>query len=130
MRQEIRIFALSRIQSAKILENQYQLPKDFDIQNFLKQHFQTYFGDQLHHFKIVFNSWAKDFILEKEWFENQKTTENSDGTVTLEFDERSVLKVKIWVLGWAEAAQVIEPEILIQEIREHAKKIGELYKAS
>ena len=67
--------------------------------------------------RIRFTPEAATFVGERCWSEGQQTTVLADGGVELTFTSTSRPEVKSWVLSFADAAELIEPADLREEIR-------------
>ncbi len=68
--------------------------------------------------RIRFTPEAATFVGERCWSDGQQTTVLPDGGVELTFTSTSRPEVKSWVLSFADAAELIEPADLREEIKE------------
>ncbi|OHD07056.1 MAG: hypothetical protein A2Y41_07125 [Spirochaetes bacterium GWB1_36_13] len=126
-RQGIRVFALSRIQNPRLTERQFEISKDFQIEEFLQKKFGVLPEEEEKEIKIRFNPDAAFYIKERIWFPEQKLSEEKDGSLTLSFQTRSLPEVKRWVMNWGKNAKVLAPEILISDIKNELKAMSALY---
>jgi predicted DNA-binding transcriptional regulator YafY len=77
--------------------------------------------------RIRFTPEAATFVGERCWSDGQQATVLPDGGVELTFTSTSRPEVKSWVLSFADAAELIEPTDLRDEIRETLQKMLATY---
>ena len=126
LRKEIRIFAISRIDEARVLDKAFTIPEDFDIHHYLGNSTGIILEDEFE-VTISFSSELAPYIRERFWHREQKIEEQDDSTLYLTMPARSVLEIKRWVLSWGSEARVIKPEKLARQIRGEAEKILSVY---
>jgi len=73
--------------------------------------------------RIRFSPGQAQFIAERTWHPSQKITNEADGSLILELSVGNLWEVKRWLIGWGVAAQVIEPKVLLEEIRAECAEI-------
>jgi len=126
----LRTFALERISSLQPQEKKCQVPEN--IQEESDQQILDLFGVILEKdyisAKLCFSKKVADYVIEREW---------PAGTACFEYtdDERGILRVKTrgkenlisWILHWKDEVVVLEPESLIEEIKEITSSIYKLY---
>lgn len=62
------------------------------------------------------------------WHENQTVKQNADGSVEVSFETTQLPKVKRMGLGQGRTVKVLEPEELVEQIREDVEVIKKMYK--
>ncbi len=72
--------------------------------------------------RIRFTPEAATFVSERQWSEGQELKTLPDGGVELTFTSTSRPEVKSWVLSFADAAELLEPADLRQEIHDSLQK--------
>lgn len=125
-KKDIRIFAVDRIKMLSITGEQFEVPADFDVDQFMQTSFGVFQGQPVH-VKVHFTSDAAGYVKEKVWHVSQKLSEKKDGSVILEVDVAGTKEIKHWILRWGSQAQVIEPDSLREEIRSEAAEILGVY---
>lgn len=80
--------------------------------------------------RIRFTPEAATFVGERCWSDGQQTTVLPDGGVELTFTSTSRPEVKSWVLSFADAAELIEPADLRDEIRDTLQQMHTKYCAT
>lgn len=117
-RQEIRWFRVDRIRELRLTKESFERDPNFDPQLHLQTIFQTEVGGKPQRVTIQFTKKAAPYIRERRWHPTQEITEHGDGSLTLNMDVPGLAEVKRWVLGYGKDAVVVEPEALVQMIKE------------
>jgi predicted DNA-binding transcriptional regulator YafY len=128
MRQALRLFALHRIRSYKLLDETFTPTSDEQIDEWLGSAFMLEHGDREYRVKIHFNAQAARYIGERQWHPSQELQAHNDGSCTLSLTTQSLDEMKRWVLTYGAQAEVIEPKELREMIEAEVKKMGQLYK--
>jgi predicted DNA-binding transcriptional regulator YafY len=77
--------------------------------------------------RIKFAPAAATYVAEREWSEDQKVTVHKDGSITLAMTARSPAEVISWVLSFADAAELLAPEWLREELARHVETLAGAY---
>jgi predicted DNA-binding transcriptional regulator YafY len=125
-RKEIRIFAVDRIKMLNLTGERFEVPADFNADDFMKASFGVFQGQPVH-VRLHFSPDAAGYIKEKVWHDSQKISEQKDGSVILEVDVAGTREIKRWVLRWGSQVQVLEPDALREEIRSEVAEILGVY---
>lgn len=121
LRSEIRKFVVDRIRLLRMTDEKFQIPPDFDLDEYLCHSFRVIDGD-LHTVKIrISPEWAR-YVTEKTWHESQAVCKMPDQSVEMTFEVAGLNEIKQWVLGLGPEAEVIEPEDLKEMIRQDLKQ--------
>ena len=126
LRKEIRIFALDRIKMLHQTDEDFVIPEDFKLEDFLKPSFGVYQGEE-QKVRIWFSAEIAGYIKEKIWHESQKLIPQKDGSVIFEAQVAGTDEIRFWILNWGSNAEVLEPSSLREEIRMEAGKMLERY---
>lgn len=118
LRNDLRHFALHRIEEHTVSDSKYPLNESLDIDNWLKSAFQLEHGDGEHTVRIDFKPAAARYIRERHWHPSQQLDEHEDGSCTMTFIASNLDEVKRWVLPYGAEAQVIEPDVLRNKVRD------------
>lgn len=116
LKNDIRIFALSRIDEARITPVAFALPDDFDFKKYMGATFGIMAEAEEYTARILFDPAEAPYVRERIWHETQRIEENRDGSLILSFTTNSHLEVKRWVLSWGAGAKVLEPAWLAKEV--------------
>lgn len=110
LRDDLRMFALHRIEALEIIEDErFTPPEDFDVDSWLDRAFQLEHSGKEAQVKIHFKPRAARYIRERRWHETQVVTEHDDRSLTLEFVTQSLDETKRWVLTYGAQAEVLAP---------------------
>ncbi|MGA2958025.1 MAG: transcriptional regulator [Thermodesulfobacteriota bacterium] len=121
LRQEVRMFALDRIKMLKATDERFTLPKDFNLDDFMRHSFKV-MHDELYTVKIrISPGWAR-WVREKIWHESQKIIKLSDGSMEITFRIAGLDEIKRWILSFGPECQVLEPVRLKELIRADLQK--------
>ena len=126
LRKEIRIFALDRIKMLHQTDEDFVIPEDFKLEDFLKPSFGVYQGEE-QKVRIWFSAEIAGYIKEKIWHESQKLIPQKDGSVIFEAQVAGTDEIRFWILNWGSNAEVLGPSSLREEIRIEAGKMLERY---
>jgi proteasome accessory factor B len=119
-KKEIRTFAFSRISSAKVLEDAFEMPADFDLDAYMGPRFGIMRGDREHTVRLRFSPALAPFVLERDWHPTQKAAKRRDGSADLSFKVNDLFEVRRWVLSWGAGAEVLGPKELRESVRREA----------
>ena len=126
MRNEVRIFALDRIKMLHQTKDTFEVPEDFNFEDFIRPSFGVFQGEPVH-IKVRFSPDVAGYIKEKIWHESQDMKGQKDGSIIFEADVAGSDEIKFWIMSWGSHAQVLEPESLKSEIKTEAELMAGRY---
>jgi predicted DNA-binding transcriptional regulator YafY len=129
LREDIRIFAMDRIKSLELTNEIFEMPEDFNVDDFMKSSFGVFHGEPVR-VRVWFAAEIAEYIREKIWHETQIIESQTDGSIIFEAEVAGIAEIKFWILKWGAKARVIEPESLKNEIRLEAEAMLVNYTAS
>lgn len=127
LRDKIRTFSLARIGTAKKRTERFSMPEDFDFRRLSASQFGIHWGKNEIEVKIRFARPAAAFIRERIWHPSQTIVDYPDGSLLLSLTVNHLLELKRWILSWGEQAQVLQPPVLIEEIRNSVQGMAASY---
>jgi len=120
-------FALHRVRELEIDEDSFfDYPVDFDVDEHMKANMFK-FESEKYEINLKFYPGAKDYVLERQWFPNQKEQIMEDGSLILTFDNEINLMLTGWIRGFGPDVEVLEPKILRDRMIDDIKKCSENY---
>lgn len=126
LREDIRIFTLDRIKALAITDQAYDIPVEFNVEDFMSTGFGVFVG-QPENVKILFKPGIGNYIREKTWHATQRLTTRDDGWLEFEVDVAVTAELKNWIMGWGAEATVLQPQSLADSIRDEARAVAENY---
>ncbi len=125
-RKEVRVFALDRIKMLHQTKEQFEVPEDFDFEDFVGPSFGVFQGEPVK-VKVWFAPDVAGYIKEKIWHESQQIEEGNDGSAIFEAEVAGTDEIKFWIMSWGSHALVLEPESLREEIRAETELMLDRY---
>ena len=109
----LRTYRLDTILSAKLTEQIYTIPEDFDLHTFANRAFGVYqndteYGDVIWKFSPEAATNAKSYLFHPE----QTLEERQDGSVIVKFKASGLLEMCWHLYSWGDHVEVIAPETL------------------
>ena len=107
---ELRQFAIPRIEKAELTDTKFVVPADFDPEKFLSVTFGRFaHGDKTETVRLLFDREMAYWVLERPWHPNQTVKRRRDGAVELSFPAQGLFEVQRWVLAWGHRVRVLAP---------------------
>jgi len=126
-RQEVRVFALSRMRNAAVFDTDYVIPDDFDMEEYLGKSFAIERGERVYDVAIWFDEYQARWIRERTWQESQRIEEGEDGSLTTHFQVSGLREVLRWVLSYGEHVKVLSPPELVVEVQRNVQALRGRY---
>lgn len=123
LRQAIRTFVPTRIQSAEPTGKSFRRPARFALEKQLRDSFGIHSTEGDYAVVLHFDEAVADYIREKRWHPSQQLVERDGGALELRLRLGSLVEIQRWVLGWAGHARVLAPPELAHGVREAAREL-------
>ena len=120
-------FKLNRMESAEVLETNFEIPPGFDIEKLLSSSWGIMWGEDTE-IKLRFSSSVTRRVKESVWHPSQVITDLSEGGCIVAFHVGSLLEVTPWIRSWGPDVEVLEPESLRNEFKTWAGQLFKIYK--
>jgi predicted DNA-binding transcriptional regulator YafY len=103
-RGEVRMFVPERIRDLELLDETFELPGDFAIDDYLADSFAVLRGPdgERHHVRLRFTGEAVKYVRERTWHPSEKTESAQDGDLVLTFEVSHLREIERWALSWGE----------------------------
>jgi predicted DNA-binding transcriptional regulator YafY len=120
------LLAVHRMLQVEITDTPFEYPPNFD---FSKVFGKTYGFMQEDCFKVTvqLTGWARDYMRERTWSEDQKIKDNPDGSINLTFTASSEPEVISLILSLGETARILKPKWLVGEMSNKIQALRALY---
>ena len=116
----ITTLALHRVKKVKILDETFEYPYELDLEEEFKSG-SFNFPEDVQKIRLKFPARTRDYILERDWYPNQKCEVQKDGSLVLEFESDLNFIVRGWIRGFGPDVKVLEPKELRKTIVEDLK---------
>lgn len=128
-RAEVRNFKLDRIEEVDVQNLQYQVPAEFDLQDWLSHSFGVWRSrqDDLQTIKVRFTRSAARYVQESTWHHSQQLFPQDDGTLMVEFQLPDIEEILKWILSFGRNAMVLEPPELVERISDEVQQMSKTY---
>ncbi len=128
MRNEIRDFVLGRITDAKMLNETFKTPSDFNMKDYFSSSFGIYKGKSIQQVTLRFTPEKAKWIKDQVWHKDQKVKLLKDGSLEISFPVSDFSEVKREILRHGSDVEVIKPKSLRELIETEAENILEIYR--
>jgi predicted DNA-binding transcriptional regulator YafY len=112
---EVRTFAVERIERIEVLDDEFELPVDFDVSHYVYGAFGIA-GGQPERVEILFDRELCGYIRERVWHESQTLSERDDGRVLLVLNVAPNRELRAWIKGFLPNVEVLAPVALRERI--------------
>jgi proteasome accessory factor B len=121
------MYSLARIRKLTVTKDGYEVPDDFDIDEYLGGTFGVFERKERHNVRIQFTGAVARFIQERVWHPSQKLSKKKDGSVVLSMRLADIEEVGRWVLSWGPDAKALGPKELVGFMKTTTRKTKDLY---
>lgn len=128
-RGDIRTFALARICNLPTLDEAFQKPKDFSVEDFLRGSLTVMNGRGDFEVVIDFDAWATDQLRGRLWHSSQEVTNLPGGESRMRMRLSGLEEVERWVLSWGTHATVVRPKALEESVGAIARALAGRYES-
>ena len=123
---EVWYFKLNRIKNYKMLDETFKAWKNFKAEDYFDANGFKNNGEFIH-VKFIAKGIRKQLVKERIYGKNQKVEENDDDTVTVTLDMQNEDQVISFILGWGEDVTLLEPQSIIDKVKNIASEIAKKY---
>lgn len=126
-KQGIITFKLDRIQTAEVLNTNFEVPADFDITALLSSSWGIIWGEETE-VRLKFSPAVVRRVKESLWHPSQVLEDLPDGSVLMTLKIGSTLEITPWIRSWGPDVEVLEPKALRESFKQYAATLFEIYK--
>lgn len=126
-RDEIRMFKVDRIVNARLLEDTYVIPRDFQLDDYLGLAWGIIRGrqDEAENVVLLFEPAAGRRVSEEYWHKTQSTEQLPDGSMLFRVHAVVTPEFISWILYYGCRVRVLEPPSLRELVAEEHRKAAE-----
>ena len=123
------LYDLNYLEDIVVTNEEFELPDDYDINNYSGGgRLGAFKSEKIEEFKIRFTGYAKDWIKEHKWADDQTFEDNNDST-TITFSSSQFEKVLELILSWGRQAEPLAPDRLVTRWKEEILAMAEMVKS-
>jgi proteasome accessory factor B len=126
-RNDLRNFAVSRIESAWVTNRKFKRPASFSAEQHYARSFGAFVGKGDYRVVVRFGASIAARIKERLWHETLEMKDLPDGRLEFTLRLDSLDEFQRWILGWGPDAEVMEPAELRDRLREAVAKLVRIY---
>ncbi len=123
----LRTFKLDRLERAQMLDQDYQIPPDFDAHAYLLDSWGIMRGESLIEVVLQFSPEVSALVRERAWHPSQAIDELADGGLLFTVRISDPREMRPWIRSWGADVEVLEPPELRAEMIEQARRMAQLY---
>ncbi len=129
LRNDVRIFALNRIERWSILHTQhFSHIEGFSLEEYMSSAFLSERGGPPEQIVIQFDAYQARYIRERPWHTTQEPLEElPDGGAILRFTSGALEEIQRWVMGFGSHATILAPPALRAAVAQEAIKMAKSY---
>ncbi len=126
-RKELRTFKLQRISNLRTLNTGFISDPGYDVLELIHGSMGGFSGNRIYEIIIELDTYATQYLEEKQLHETQDLEISPDGTALLTLHLNNLMDIKRWLFSWGEHARAINPPELVESIRETLRLCHENY---
>jgi predicted DNA-binding transcriptional regulator YafY len=129
-RQDVRTFALTRIDGVRRLKISFERPSDFSVSRMFSGSFAAFEAGETELVRIRFDAVVARLVSERQWHKSQRIRSIGKEGIELTMQVGIAPDLQSWILGWGDHAEVIEPVALRDRIAETTRSMAAKYRPS
>lgn len=125
----MRTYKVERIRSATLTQDRYEIPADFDPDQWLAHSWGIWSSDTTPTFRVRlrFDPSVSHRVREAVWHRSQELSELPGGGVELAVTVAGIVEIRPWILSWGDGVEVLEPPELREAVANAVRTAAERY---
>jgi proteasome accessory factor B len=124
---EMRTFKLERLQRAQMLDETYEIPQEFDPDQYLAASWGIMHGEEEVEVILQFSSAVAPRVKESVWHPSQEIDDLKDGGCLFTVRISEPKEMEPWIRSWGSEVEVVSPPALRQAIAREATRMAANY---
>ncbi len=120
------LLAIHRIGKADLDERTFCVPESYDFEKAFNRSFGI-IKQKAFDVTVEFSGFAAGFVAERIWSPEQKIDPLPEGKIRLHFSASSEPELTAWILSFGDEARVLEPDWLVEKVRDQVTRMGKKY---
>lgn len=118
--------AVDRIRALNLTDTKFEVDPGFDVDRYRRESFGVIWEKPIN-VTVRFSADQAPYVRERVWHPTQSIRELPDGRIDLNFKAGGAFEITRWVLSWGDAAEVIRPTVLRDEVKRTLISAGKMY---
>jgi proteasome accessory factor B len=124
---QIRTFAVERIESLEKLESTFEKPSDFSVESYLESSFGLIREDPFD-VEVLFKANIASYVRSRVWHPSQKVRDVGNGEVVMSLHVGGEFELVAWILSFGSSAVVLSPDKLRKRIESELARALDPYR--
>jgi predicted DNA-binding transcriptional regulator YafY len=127
--QALRTYKMERIQEAKLLKDEYDIPEDFPGLELLRNAWSIYYGEETVEVILRFHPEVAKRVQESRWHPSQQTVPDTTDPrfLCVYLQVADTTDLTPWIRTWGANVEVLAPPDLRDRMMGEARRLGEMY---
>jgi len=125
--QQIRTFAVERIERIEKLADHFEKPADFTVENYLGEAFGV-IKEEASDVEVIFGADVAEYVRSRVWHASQQVREIGGGRINLKMRAGGEYELASWILSFGPSATVVAPERLRRRVESDLARAMENYR--
>lgn len=130
LREDTRVFRLSRFKSVVMTDHTFKMPAAFKIDQFLENRWSIIADSEETTFKVMFSEAAARYVTEGDYHVATTIENQPDGMLLLTATVQSRQEFLRWVRTFGPEAEVLEPETVRRELADEYRRMAKVHSSS
>lgn len=118
--------AVDRIRTIGVTTTEFEVDSGFDAERYRRESFGVIWEKPMN-VTVRFSAEQAPYVRERVWHPSQSIRELPDGRIDLSFQAGGAFEITRWVLGWGDAAEVVRPAVIRDEVKRNLISAGRTY---
>jgi predicted DNA-binding transcriptional regulator YafY len=123
---KVRILEIARIERIELTDEPYTIPPRFRLERFLENRGHVA-PARRHEVRLRFSSHAAPTVRDTPRSRGERLHAGPDGVIDLFLDVEHLDEIVLWVIGFGDQVEVLEPPALKKAVRGWAQRIAQIY---
>ena len=125
--EQIRTFAIERIESIEKTRDGFEKPPDFSVETYLESAFGVVKEDPFD-VEIIFNADIAEYVRSRVWHPSQHVREIGGGRINMKMHVGGEFELGSWILSFGPSAVVVSPERLRRRVEAELSRALDNYR--
>src|SRR5439155_16939882 len=125
--EQIRTFAIERIEAIEKTREPFDKPKDFSVESYLESAFGVV-KEEPFDVEVVFNSDISEYVRSRVWHPSQQVREIGGGRISMKMHVGGEFELGSWILSFGASASVVSPDRLRRRVEAELARALENYR--